>query len=362
MNQHYVPRVYLKNFARKKGTDYYVHVYDKIKDRYFETNIKNICSETNLYTLDENNEVAKHVLTVEKIYSDFLEPIYAKAYRILTNEKIFYLNDLERVEILVGLFQFYYRNPNIFRESVEIHLKNIETLYKESISKGKRGLTYLEEDFSFSEYTLEKTQNYITNLLLKTFKEQHIIATSELGSFHEFTVIEVEKIMDDSANFLTNDNPLFFQDILSQTKNPFLKSTEFIIPLDKKHVVKIYHDNQKKMNFIYRCRTLNGNVTLMNDDIYEKSTRFVIGDKETFENLNKMKGLLDDTSLELKIRIIEQILKNPALRNESKEGTEILERYYNKYLENNTLSDQDQYELILDIQKVNKKTKQGKII
>src|SRR6478752_10280578 len=126
MNQHYVPRVYLKNFAKAKGRDYYVNVYDKINDRYFETNIKNICSETNLYTLDENNRVAKHVLSVEKIYSDFIEPIYAKAYSILTNEEIFYISDLQRVEILVGLFQFYYRNPIIFRKSLKIHLENIQ--------------------------------------------------------------------------------------------------------------------------------------------------------------------------------------------------------------------------------------------
>jgi hypothetical protein len=223
MNQHYVPRVYLKNFGEKKGTEYYVNVYDKQKDKYFKTNIKNICSETDLYTLDETNQVAKHILAVEKVYSDFIEPLYAKAYNILTNDKIFSIDNLQRVEILIGIFQLYFRNPIIFRKNLDLHVQKIKELHIIALVENKKGLTYQDEDFSFKEWTLEGIQEFIIDKLLKVFKEQHIIATAQLGSFHEFTVIEVEKIIDDSANFLTNDNPLHFEDMLSKTENPFLK-------------------------------------------------------------------------------------------------------------------------------------------
>jgi hypothetical protein len=361
MNQHYVPKVYLKNFSKTKGKDYFVNVYDKVNDRYFETNIKNICSETNLYTLNKNSKVAKHVLAVEKIYSDLIEPMYAKAYSILTNDNIFHISNLQRIEIIIGLFQFYYRNPIIFRKSLNIHLDNIQVLYESAFFENRKGLTYLDEDFSFSEWTLDGIQAFFIDKLLNMFKEQHIGATSELGTFHEFTIIEVEKILDDSTNFLTNDNPLFYDDLLSKTDNPFLKSNEFMIPLDKKHLVKIYHDNTKKINFIYRCKTLNVNVNLVNEDIYNRASRFIIGEKETFNDLKKLKEYFDSTSLEPKINFIKQILNDKKLMDQNKEGFEILKYYYNRYLENKTLSDQEENELMLEIQELNKATKRKKI-
>ncbi len=91
MNQHYVPRLYLKNFSEERGNEYFVDVYEKESKRTFNTNIKNICAEKNLYTLDNNTTLHKDLFVFEKIYAEWIEPLYIHAYEILTNDRIFLL-------------------------------------------------------------------------------------------------------------------------------------------------------------------------------------------------------------------------------------------------------------------------------
>lgn len=361
MNQHYVPRVYLKNFAKKKGKEYHASVFDKNTSKYFETNIKNICAENNVYTLPENNLVAKHELAIENLYANYMEPVYEKAYGTLTNDDIFSITKAHRIEIIVGIFHLYFRNPILLKRQIGVHFENIRVEYENAIKNNVKGLTYLEEDFSFREWNLEEIQQSIFDKLIGVFKEQHLLATREITASHESTVIEVQKIMDDSCNFLSNDNPLFFLDVISGSGNPFLKSNEFTIPLNKKYAAKFYHDNTKRKDLIYRCKTLSGNVNMLNDEIYNRSFRFVIGNQETLNDLQKHKRLFDETSVDLKVSLMEQILSNEKIMKESDQGTEIIRKYYNLYLENKTLADVEQHEMLKEIKKLNAITKQQKI-
>ncbi|CAM3421872.1 DUF4238 domain-containing protein [Flavobacterium chungbukense] len=360
MNQHYVPRVYLKNFGKQKGREFYVNTFDKIENRNFYTNIKNICSENDLYTLEHPYKYAKHNLVVEKIYSDFIEPLYAKTYKILTNDNIFEISDIERAEILISIFQFYFRNPIIFRKSIDLHTEKIKNLFETATLKKEKGLTYLDEDFSFREWNLEQIIEFYVEKLVRLFKEKHIIGTAQIGNIHEFTIIEVQKIECES-NFLTNDNPLFLEDILSTDENPSLKSNEFSIPINKKYLVRIYHDNTKRVNLIYRRTIPNGSVNLINDDIFKQSSRFVIGEQVDLEELKKYKKMFDSTSLDLKIDFIKQILSNENLLKESDEGAKVLIFYYKKYLKNKTLTKLEEHEMIMKFKDLNQKLKIKKI-
>ena len=47
--QHYVPRLYLRSFATKNRDAYLIHVFDKIENRSFQTNITNIGAEKFFY-------------------------------------------------------------------------------------------------------------------------------------------------------------------------------------------------------------------------------------------------------------------------------------------------------------------------
>src|ERR1700744_2929328 len=118
MNQHYVPRVYLKNFAERKGNEYFIDVYDKTNEKVFNTNITNICAERHLYTLDDEDKINGDTMAIEKMFAIGFEPMYQRAYDILVNDNISDITNHQREEILSSVLQLYTRNPRILRISI----------------------------------------------------------------------------------------------------------------------------------------------------------------------------------------------------------------------------------------------------
>jgi hypothetical protein len=85
--QHYVPRVYLKNFSNFNGKEYYIWVFDKEKEKAFQTNIKYIAFENEFY-----NKIAE-----EQIIEKTLRDIEAR-FDIAVQELIS-IKDIDRISI-----------------------------------------------------------------------------------------------------------------------------------------------------------------------------------------------------------------------------------------------------------------------
>lgn len=349
MNQHYVPRAYLKNFANKKGKEFFIDVYDRTHNRYFKTNIKNICSEVDLYTLDEGNEFAKDLFAIEKIYANGIEPLYLNAYKILTDHSIFQITDLQRAEILISIFQFYLRNPKLLRRSLAFHKNEIRKQCKKAKEQGIKGITYLNEDFPFSEFEEPQIVEYFERKITKEYKEKHIGGLGELGTFHEYAKLEISVIRDNSE-FFTSDNPLVFQDHLTEDEHPLSRSKEFVIALNKKVALRLYHDNTKHLNTIYRCFIPNGSAASINNLILEQSSRFVMASKETIAEYKKINDdFLQNTSLELKMDAIRQIVTKFPETPDNKASREILLFYLKRYDSQGTLTDEEEYQMMRQI-------------
>lgn len=353
MNQHYVPRCYLKNFASKKRRDYFVEVYDKIEDRFFQANIKKVCSEIDIYTLREGNTITDDLLVIEKIYANGLEPLYLKAYDLLTNHNINFISQLQRIEILIAIFQLYIRNPLLLKRVLSFHEKEINSLWEEAHKRGNKGLTYQEEDFSFKDWTKDSIINFFVNKVTNEFKEKHVNGVGTIGDFHQHAIIEIN-IIDDESEFITSDNPLILEDSLFQNDHPLLKSKEFFVALNRKVALRLYHDNTKAINRIYRLIIPNASVEMVNKSIINQSSRFIMVSKEKFDIHNKIaKDFLDNTSLELKIDMIRQILtKFPADTPEKDASTQIMKEYLKRYETNGTLTSYEVYEMHLKLKKI----------
>lgn len=349
MNQHYVPRSYLKAFAEQKKREYYVSVYDKLENRFFKSNIKNICSEVDFYTLSESNPVAKDILAVEKIYSNGMEPLYLKAYEILTNNNIHKINNLERAEILLGIFQLHIRNPKLLKRSIAHHEREILNLYQKAIRGGAKGLTYLDEDFSFRDWTIESILQHFISKTELIFKERHINIIKKITAFHERAIFDV-CVIKDNSEFMTNDNPVVWEDLLSTNEDPFLKSKKFTVPLNKKFALVMYHDNTKQMNRIYRHYHPNGSVAIINQLIIEQANRFVITEQHNFNWYQDFKtNYLESTELDLKIDGLKQIVEKIPVTPENKDSHEIINDYLKRYEANGTLTKIEQYEFYFKI-------------
>jgi len=83
--QHFVPRVYLKNFSSFNKKEYYVWVFDKEKEEIFQTNIKNIAFGKEFYnTLSEDQDIEK---TLQQIETKF-DPVIQKLISIKDLSKL----------------------------------------------------------------------------------------------------------------------------------------------------------------------------------------------------------------------------------------------------------------------------------
>jgi hypothetical protein len=330
VNQHYVPRVYLKNFATKVGKEFFIDVFDKIDNRYFKANIKKVCSESDFYTLSKDTSVAKDILAIEKVYGEHIEPMYSRAYKILTDDNISKISDMQRIEIILGVLHFRMRNPKILKNALAHHETSIASLYKESKERGLKGLTYDHEDFSFREYSLEQIIGLHAEKVIETFKENHILGTTQISNMHEFAKLEIN-ISQEGSFFIASDNPLATEDYTTKLENPLARSSEFTFPLDNRHMLKILHDNTIEPYSIKRKVIPDGNVHLLNSTIYKQSSRFLFGPKEVFDNYFKLDKSLDEASDGLIMDLLEQIVKGIKPSIDTIDSYNILSEFYTKH-------------------------------
>jgi len=334
MVQHYVPKVYLRNFgqAKIKGekTDWYVDVFDKSNGTYFNTNIKNICAERHFYTLDDDSKVAKDKLVIERVYSDFIEPMYQRAYDLLTDDNVIYISEHQRAEILIGIMQLWSRNPSVLAQILESTRITVSKMIQENKIRGIKGITYMNEDYSFRDNTDEMIFKYAEVQATKAFKELHLKGTQEMLEFHAEAKFQVEKL-NDGSQYFTSDNPLIMTDTLSEDPHPFLRSKNFRIALNKKYSLLIQHDNRKELNRLYKCHAGGGNAWLANKDVLKQSSRFVITDKNCMESYQKMDGFMNDEDKEKMISLIRQVVEKFEGDSESEKPRRVMKEFLEKY-------------------------------
>tara|TARA_B100000953_G_scaffold248209_1_gene210528 strand:- start:2255 stop:3289 length:1035 start_codon:yes stop_codon:yes gene_type:complete len=341
------------------GKEFVVDVYDKKKETFFSTSISRICAEKHLYTLEENSTLSDDVLAIEKEYARWIEPLYLKSYKILTNNNISHLLEGQKESVLFGVFQLYLRNPKHLRETLEFHSQEIRKIHETKISKNEKTLIYLDQKFDLQEFSCEKIQEEIAYKLKNSFKEEHLIGTNAIVNFHKNAILEVSVIKDNSQ-FITSDNPLISEDKINSEINPLLKSKEFAVPLDRNFLLRIYHDKTKNPYLIYRLKLPNGSVASANHSTFKDSSRFIIGEKSTIENfLEVKKNILDSTSLELKMGSLRQLLELKSFNN--KKARELVEYFLKLYELNGTLTKEQEYILYKNLNELGKQTKKGKI-
>ena len=351
MNQHFVPRVYLKKFATKRGKEYFVDVYDKAENRYFNANIRKVCTEIDLYTLEPSATGEKDVLAVENLYANHIEPLYLKIYDTLVNDEVFNVSDEERKEIVLCILHFHMRNPRVLKRAIAYHRLEIAELCTEARARKGKGITYFEEDFSFREWSEESIINYFTEKIEKEFKEKHILATKQIINFHELAKIEIHIARGDSK-FLTSDNPLVAEDFITKHENPLSKSIEFIFPLNQKYAVRLYHDNTRELNTIRRGFMPNGSVNSINEKVFEQSARFMFGDKQSFEEYFHLQSFMQNDSLEIKMDAIKQIIDLQPSNEYSKASHSILQEYYEKYMREGTIDMEEEQRVFNKIRQI----------
>jgi Protein of unknown function (DUF4238) len=222
------------------------------------------------------------------------------------------------------------RNPRIIRTSILYHTSIIKHLTFKARQKGQKGITYLDEDFSFLEWTEETIIAHFSDKVTKTFKEKHIGGIGELGNFHEYSKLEVSKNKS-TAQFFTSDNPVVVEDAVEGDGQLLQKTKEFTIALTPQYSLRIYHDNRLNLNIISRPTIPNGNTASTNHSTFGQASRFVVGKRQALEEYFKMTDLLEDTTFDRKVDFMRQMVEMYSRgRSNDKNHKELIEltKYY----------------------------------
>ena len=99
--QHYVPRTYLKHFAREQDGKYFIKalpVANFQADKMQEISITDVCLQKDIYTLP--GETVEERMLLEKFYADNYESQYDKIYQLLIDPSKKTISDDERELII----------------------------------------------------------------------------------------------------------------------------------------------------------------------------------------------------------------------------------------------------------------------
>ncbi len=111
---------------------------------------------------------------------------------------------------------------------------------------------------------------------------------------------------------------------------------------------------------IYRGEIKNLNVGSINDDIFNKSSRFIIGGKKAIQSYFSMRKILESNDLAMKMDFVRQYCKLETTC-ENADTIEISKFYLNKYDNEGGLSSGDEQEFQAKIQRISIEAKKRRI-
>lgn len=125
--QHYVPRLYLRNFSTKKKSDFFINCFDKPEEKIFSTNIENIGCEKYFYnTSNDTNQ------SIEKQFGNWESTLKTAYDEIIQLENLKKLSTLKLKSLAMFFIIQYYRTKEA-RERIRDTVQQV----KEKLSKDK---------------------------------------------------------------------------------------------------------------------------------------------------------------------------------------------------------------------------------
>lgn len=246
-HQHFIPKSYLKNFSIKKDDKYFVEVKHKqekkAKDQLLS--IRDICVDKNLYTIPQLEGDDKY--SIEKYYAKEIDSLYPEIYELLVNEKVNFINNEQRIQIILTTMSLFFRTPKFLNYKERRINKVLEYGVRNHIDNdGNVKFKIFNYDFDFHIDNIEqiKTNIKIENKLI--FLQDH------LESLHKFTQFKANAglsvfHMNEDIDLITSDNPVIMHSVVGNSFNVFDPTNIISLPLDTKHFLTIFPNTSSSL-------------------------------------------------------------------------------------------------------------------
>ncbi len=306
--QHYVPQVYLRNFSYENKKLYRLFAFNKALNKIISTNVEDIASERNFYTLEK----ADNKYEWENFYAENLEPFMGKIIKdiikkcdlrlfqknaiILNEETKFALSIIIVYQMLRGKHARSYQRK-IFDEKAPEVMKDVKKRFLGKINKE------IDEQIVNFKYDEEIFKLISRNVVLDS---ERIINFAKAFFNRSWLFIKI----DGNSEFVTSDDPIVIMNKDTLDVTPFnngigRNNTIIYYPLSSKLILAMYPnhmlfgaiqnwdrtltliDEKKENNFIF---TMNSKqLDHCSNYIYSSNRETIVEIKKVQQNtiLNK---------------------------------------------------------------------------
>ncbi len=244
-HQHFIPRSYLKYFAKKREGQYFVDTLMKGESQPVLTlPIQNICVQKNLYTFPLNSPGDRFAL--EKFYATEVDAAYPEVYDMLVNPNITVIGIDDKRKILNTVLSLFFRTPqflNYKTESVDRIFDQIAAQFSDPEQEITIGLKKFER-IKFKLKDLESVRQE------RKWKLKEKFLISHFGEWQEFVNYKMDSSMEvitvtDELRMITSDNPVTIMDLNGRLNqdNVFHKDNIIEVPIDRNTYMIIFPES-----------------------------------------------------------------------------------------------------------------------
>lgn len=258
INQHYIPRSYLKNFGflvnakKRRWSVYAMENGGEIERRTTE----NICAVEYLYDLPFATGEERQFL--EHAYEEYADRHFTEITEFVNNDSNLSLSPEMREKILKSCLSLYFRTPKF----VDLDQRALDEIQR------------LPDDQQELAWKIKKQQ-----LLEDSVKNFELLynATKHCG-------ISVNKAVHE-WEFISGDNPVIFRNRQNEVKDVLGMDNIIHMPLTPRYAISIMPANESRLhNTFYRVLYNDDHVMSINHDIEKYHQRYLLGSKMALES------------------------------------------------------------------------------
>ncbi|NBG67415.1 DUF4238 domain-containing protein [Acidiluteibacter ferrifornacis] len=229
--QHFIPKVYLKNFAFDKQDDKaFVSAYNKIDEEYKESiSIKDICVDTDFYTLKNLEGDEKYA--VENFFDNYIEKKYSSVYKLLVEDKIEVITPKQRFEILYTILSLHFRTPKRLNQLVSSSVNMIESLKE---NPDVNTINFMGLNLDLEGKKLKEIKNEIREHNRVDFIKTQFVLFHQFVDLRKSDAINIIQLTGEDE-YITSDNPVLIRNTKTELEQLFDPSNSIYVPLDPKH-------------------------------------------------------------------------------------------------------------------------------
>ena len=241
--QHYVPQLYLKNFAYGSSKTPKLYVLSIDQDKIFPASVCDTAAERDFYTVDSADDKYMwercYAERIEPILDNLLKSLRSRCENVLIQNHVSVINPEEKVRLALSIVFQLLRG----KQTRVYEQKLFDRFLPEVQAKARKRFSPIDEEKERLLKAFADDDKYFKEIAMQTiFREESIRLYLDILVQRTFILYKITG----ENSFVTSDNPVMLIDSTTHDATPFRNgmmntSTLIYYPLSPKLLLGAYH-------------------------------------------------------------------------------------------------------------------------